>query len=195
MALLPKTRDALEFARRQHAGQLRNSDGQPFIEHPIEVSRMLYRLGAPDHVVAAGLLHDVLEKTAVGATELRRRFGPRVARLVRAVSEDDRIRGYVARKAALRQQVAAAGPEALALFAADKISKIRELRRAVETAEASHRELDLSLVRPRRLLHFRRCLGLLEDRAGESPLLTELRSELAGLRRDLRAHTELSAAA
>lgn len=46
-----------------------------------------------------------------------------------AVSDDDRITGYAKRKAALRQQVAGGGEEALTLFAADKLSKLRELRR------------------------------------------------------------------
>jgi hypothetical protein len=51
---------------------------------------------------------------------------------VLAVSDDDRIMGYRERKAALRRQVADAGEDALALFAADKVSKLRERRR--ETA-------------------------------------------------------------
>jgi hypothetical protein len=192
---LPKTRAALEFAERQHAGQLRTSDRAPFIEHPIEVSRLLYRAGAPDHVIAAGLLHDILEKTEVTAAQLRSLFGLRVSRLVAAVSEDERIPGYVHRKAALRQQVAAAGPEALLIFAADKISKVGELRAAIWTAARRHQPLDASLVRPRRLIHFRRCVGMLEERSGDSPLVPRLRTELAGLNRDLRGLAELSAAA
>jgi (p)ppGpp synthase/HD superfamily hydrolase len=91
-------------------------------------------------VVAAGVLHDVLEKTAVTTRELDARFGAAVAGLVRAVTEDKRIEGYEARKGALRQQVAAAGPEALMLFAADKVSKVRELRSALRTA--SRRDFD-----------------------------------------------------
>jgi hypothetical protein len=115
--------------------------------------------------------------------------------LVAAVSEDDRIAGYVDRKAALRQQVAMAGPEALMLFAADKVSKIGELRAAIWTA-AQHREaVDTSLVRPRRLVHFRRCVGLLEERYGQSPLVHRLRADLAGLNADLRSLVETSAAA
>ena len=61
--------------------------------------------------------------------ELQKRFGVRVAKIVLAVSEDKSIDGYQTRKAALRQQVAGAGPEALTVFAADEISKARELRR------------------------------------------------------------------
>jgi (p)ppGpp synthase/HD superfamily hydrolase len=88
----------------------------------LEVGWLLYRAGAPDQVVAAGVLHDVLEKTAVSVAELRTSFGSPVANLVSAVSEDERIAGYGRRKTALRQQAAAAGPEALTIFTADKVS-------------------------------------------------------------------------
>jgi hypothetical protein len=64
--------------------------------------------------------------------DLRQRFGRRITELVLAVSDDERITGYAKRKAALRQQVARAGDEALTLFAADKLSKLRELRRETD---------------------------------------------------------------
>lgn len=73
---LPKTRAALVFAERRHDGQRRKFDGAPFIEHPIEVASLLYHAGAPDRVIAAGMLHDTLEKTDTGIDELQRRFGP-----------------------------------------------------------------------------------------------------------------------
>src|SRR5437763_1451483 len=108
----PETEAAIAFAERKHAGQRRKMDSAPFIEHPLEVATLLYDAGAPDHVVAAGVLHDVVEKTDTGAVELHEQFGPRVTRLVLAVSEDSRINGYKSRKAALRDQAVAAGPEA-----------------------------------------------------------------------------------
>ena len=164
VARLPETRAALAYAEDRHAGQRRKTDGAPFIEHPLEVAWLLYRAGAPDHVIAAGVLHDTIEKAGASVGELRERFGPRTARLVVAVSEDPEISGYVRRKAALREQVAAAGPEALMVFAADKISKVREI--------ASSRS-----VARRRLTHYRRCLELLERLLSDSPLVTQLRAE------------------
>ena len=44
-ARLPKTRAALEYAEKQHAGQRRTTDGAPFIEHLLEVGWLLYRAG------------------------------------------------------------------------------------------------------------------------------------------------------
>jgi (p)ppGpp synthase/HD superfamily hydrolase len=60
---LPLTRCALDFAEARHAGQRRVTDGAPFLMHPVEVASLLEREGCPDHVVAAAVLHDVLEDT------------------------------------------------------------------------------------------------------------------------------------
>ena len=120
-----------QYAERMHAGQQR-LDGAPFILHPREVTTLLYYAGAPDHVIAAGAMQDLLEKTDATASDLQQRFGQRITELVLAVTDDDRIVGYAKRKAALRQQVAGAGEEALTLFAADKLSKLRELRRETD---------------------------------------------------------------
>jgi (p)ppGpp synthase/HD superfamily hydrolase len=189
---LPKTRAALSYAEHQHTGQERKLDGDAFILHPLEVGWLLYYAGAPDHVIAAGVLHDTLEKTSATPAELRRRFGAQIANLVGAVSEDKRIPDYHARKAALRRQVAGAGPEALMVFAADKISKARELQRLAEHAPLRPR---VPLARERRMLHYRDCLELLEQLLSDSPLVALLRAELARVEHLDRRRPALRAAA
>jgi hypothetical protein len=177
---LPTAHAATDYARRRHAGQSR-SDGTPFILHPLEVAHLLAGIGSPDHLVAAGALHDVLEKTDASTSELRERFGERVTALVVAVSDDDRIDGYGRRKAALRRRVAGAGEEALTLFAADKLSKLRELRRDTGANQEQRRGPDgHRQLRARRLRHYQRSLALLEERLPDSPLVGELRDELDG---------------
>jgi (p)ppGpp synthase/HD superfamily hydrolase len=178
MRFLPITREAFEYAERMHSGQSR-PDGSPFILHPLEVASLLRDAGAPDHLVAAGVLHDLIEKTDVTDSDLEARFGPAIASLVVSVSDDDRIHGYATRKATLRRQVAGAGDEALTLFAADKLSKMRELRReaSAESNGAGARER-IREPRARRLRHYQRSLAPLEERLPRSPLVAELREEL-----------------
>ena len=135
---------------------------------------LLYDAGAPDHVIAAGVLHDISEKTDADAAHLRARFGSWIATLVLAVSENERVVGYAQRKAALREQVARAGHEALMVFAADKISKVRELN--LENAHKRRRTARDS--RSRKLAHYRQCLRLLEEHLTDSPLVTQLRTQL-----------------
>jgi HD domain len=181
VALLPQTRAALAYAERQHAGQRRSADGAPFIEHPLEVATLLYYAGASDHVIAAGVLHDTIEKTCANAADLRARFGPAVATLVLAVSEDPRITLYPARKAALREQVATAGHDALMVFAADKISKVRELRLEPAASTQPQSTPGPSPSRQRKLTQYKRCLELLEDLLTDSPLVKQLRLELESI--------------
>jgi (p)ppGpp synthase/HD superfamily hydrolase len=172
---------ASAYAATMHAGQCRG-DGTPFILHPREVASLLRDAGAPDHLVAAGALHDLIEKTDATADDVRSRFGPRITNLVLAVTDDERITRYGARKAALRAQVAREGEEALLLFAADKVSKVRELRREASGAPGAARQL-----RVRRLNHYRRSLAVLEERLPGNPLVVALHDELGALMRDRAA--------
>ena len=63
---------ALETARRAHAGQVRRgSNGRPFIDHPVAVAERLAEQRQRDEVLAAGLLHDVVEKSETEIEEVR----------------------------------------------------------------------------------------------------------------------------
>jgi (p)ppGpp synthase/HD superfamily hydrolase len=191
LAGLPHTKAAVAYAERMHAGQ-RRADGGPFFTHPLEVGSLLYYAGAPDHLIAAGILHDLLEKTEVSPSDLMMRFGSRITRLVLAVSEDDRITEHAKRKAALRQQVAGSGDDALALFAADKLSKVRELRREAELDDDSAAARGAARPpRARRLRHYQLSLALLEERLPGLPLVADLRDELRAL---LGGHRTLASA-
>ena len=74
---------------------------------------------------------------------------------------------------------------ALTLFAADKLSKLRELRREAAVDPAASRSPGRAReLRARRLRHYQRSLALLEERLAESPLVTALRDELGSLQRE-----------
>jgi (p)ppGpp synthase/HD superfamily hydrolase len=187
VARSPEAGAAIAYGERQHAGQRRSFVPGPFIEHPLEVALLLYDAGANDQVIAAGVLHDAVEKGGSDAADLRARFGARVALLVLAVTEDETIPRYAQRKAALRRQVEAAGPDAQLIFAADKVSRVRELRLALARCSRRGEHPAALLLRPRRLLHYRRCLAMLEERLGGSAVVDQLRAELARLEAVLAA--------
>jgi hypothetical protein len=90
---------------------------------------LLRNRGFDDEVVAAGLLHDLVEDTDATADDVRERFGDRVAQLVASLSDDPSIAAYEERKAALREQVADAGPDAQAIFAPTRCQGARAARR------------------------------------------------------------------
>ncbi|WP_298614000.1 bifunctional (p)ppGpp synthetase/guanosine-3',5'-bis(diphosphate) 3'-pyrophosphohydrolase [uncultured Thermosynechococcus sp.] len=77
---------AFQFAYDLHKGQQRAS-GEPYIAHPVAVASILRDLGGGPALLAAGLLHDVIEDTAVTAEELEANFGAEVRRLVEGVTK------------------------------------------------------------------------------------------------------------
>lgn len=78
------------LAEQMHEGQTRKS-GEPYVMHPVEVSKILAALEADGATVAAGLLHDVLEDCHIEAEELQKQFGPEVTRLVEGVTKLGKI--------------------------------------------------------------------------------------------------------
>jgi (p)ppGpp synthase/HD superfamily hydrolase len=171
----PLTRDALAFAHRRHAGQTRDLDDLPFVTHPVEVACLLHEAGYSDEVVAAGVLHDVLEDTDAERHELEARFGPQVADLVEAVTDDPAIEDRAERRAALRLKVSRAGERAAAVFAADKVSKARELRLRVSRGRFERAD-------DGRIAHYEASLEMLADVIPEHRLVDQLRLELDAVR-------------
>jgi len=79
-------RRAADWAERAHAGQMRAS-GEPYINHSVAVARVLTDLGLDHEVLAAAILHDVVEDSAIGLDDLKAEFGPRIAALVDGVTK------------------------------------------------------------------------------------------------------------
>lgn len=77
---------AYAVAEHGHKGQARAS-GEPYIIHPVQVATFLAGLGFDAATVAAALLHDVLEDTAVTRSQLASDFGEEVAFLVDGVTK------------------------------------------------------------------------------------------------------------
>lgn len=171
---LPLTRKAVRFAEEHHEGQRRQADGASFMVHPLEVASLLDRSGYPDHVVAAAVLHDVLEDTDADRSELDARFGADVGELVALVSDDPSIPDEEMRKDDVRERIRRADGEASVVYVADKISKVREVRLQM-THDADPAGIDA------RLLRYRKSLEMLEEQIPGSRLAELLRFELEAI--------------
>jgi (p)ppGpp synthase/HD superfamily hydrolase len=188
----PLLRDALAMARRAHSGQVRTgSGGLAYIEHPIAVAEELMRLECSDEVVAAALLHDVVEDSEASVADVRDLAGERVAELVGTLSDDPSIEDRVERKREHRERVACADSEALAIYAADKLTNIRMLCDAWEQeGERAAEELRAPL--EEKIGSWRSDLEMLREQARPGSAAAELSDRLEEqLRRldDCRATT------
>jgi (p)ppGpp synthase/HD superfamily hydrolase len=161
----PLLEGAFRFARSAHHGP-RSAD-ETHIAHPVAVAQLLHREGFAAPVVAAALLHDVVEDTHTDVAEIKGRFGPEVAQLVEAMTENPEIPSYAERKGEHRQRVAR-DRRVAAIYAADKVANTRGIR---DEAAAPAEKVE----------HYRRTLQELCRQHPDLPFLDELRFELERL--------------
>jgi hypothetical protein len=146
----PLVRNALEQARSDHAGQVRNGSG--------------------------GTAY--VEDSDTSLDELREKFGGEVGGLVGAMTDDESIEDYRERKAEHRERMAAAPVEAMAIYGADKLTNSKTLRAAYgEEGDAVREEFKVPL--ELKLEIWEKDLELLREKAPELPFLDELEEELS----------------
>lgn len=161
----PLLASAYELARSAHHGPAREGDTD--IDHPVAVAEVLHRNDFDEDVVAASLLHDVVEDTALDVDDVRERFGPDIGRLVAEMTEDEGIVPYSDRKAEHRERVGR-DRRAAAIYAADKLASTRRLDSPRQVPDE-------------RLQHYVETLRMLCKQHPDLPFLGELSDELARL--------------
>ncbi len=117
---------AARIATEAHKKQVRKSDGSPYIVHPFMCAMLLQKHGFSDTVIAAALVHDVLEDTVVSEETLHEAVGDEVVAIVHTVSEDKALR-WEERKQAYADSVAAGGEASLAVSCADKTHNLHSM--------------------------------------------------------------------
>ena len=75
------------YAIKAHAGTERRGKGFPYIIHPMEAAEIVATMTADQELLAAAVLHDVVEDTDITVEELRAEFGDRIADLVASESD------------------------------------------------------------------------------------------------------------
>lgn len=119
------------FATAAHGavGQKRKYTGQPYIVHPLAVSRIVASVVADPEIIAAALLHDVVEDTSVTLEDISSEFGSRVASLVESLTDISRPEdgNRETRKSIDRNHIVNASPEAKTVKLADLIDNTRTI--------------------------------------------------------------------
>lgn len=120
---------ALSFASEKHREQRRkDQEGSPYINHPIEVARLLHEVGgiADSATLAAALLHDTVEDTDTTRDCLLDLFGEEVAALVMECTDDKTLAKEI-RKQNQIEHAPKISPKAKLIKLADKISNVRDM--------------------------------------------------------------------
>lgn len=118
---------ALQTAAKAHEGQYRKGSNIPYITHPVAVGMILLEAGYGAEMVAAGILHDTVEDTALSLKDIESLFGPEVAGMVAGASEPDKSLSWEERKEHTIQFLKTASKEIRVVVCADKLHNIRTI--------------------------------------------------------------------
>lgn len=125
---------AIRFATQAHEGVVRKGTDLPYIVHPLEAMTIVATITSDQELMAAALLHDVVEDAGISVDDIRREFGQRVADIVEAET-DKEIPGlshkgsWQQRKQAAIERLAVASRDAQIVALGDKLSNIRGMAR------------------------------------------------------------------
>lgn len=120
---------ALQFASLKHKDQRRKGDdAAPYINHPIDVTEMLVRVGQVTDVVVlqSALLHDTVEDTQTTAQEIEDLFGADVRSVVLEVTDDKSLPKDVRKRLQIEHSPHLSRRAQLVKLA-DKISNVKSI--------------------------------------------------------------------
>ena len=82
--------EAIAFAVMAHDGMRRKKSDAPYILHPMEAAVIVGTMSEDQNLIAAAVLHDVVEDADITLEEVEAKFGKRVRELVESETEDKR---------------------------------------------------------------------------------------------------------
>ena len=143
---------AYEAAEKAHEGQFRRS-GEAFISHPVAVATVLAGLGMDDITLAAALLHDSVEDTAISVEEIEADFGPVVAQIVDGVTKLERVSfdsRAAAQAATMRKMLVAMAkdPRVLLIKLGDRLHNMRTVGAMPEASQKRTAQETLDVYAP-----------------------------------------------
>ena len=179
--------EAFRWADRWHKGQRRKGTAIPYIAHPMSVAALVLEHGGTQAQAVAALLHDVMEDCGVPERDIRKRFGPEVAVLVRECSDavSKPKPPWEARKRAYIAHLAGARPQTLLISASDKLHNASAINRDLES-DGPKVWKRFSAPPARIVWYYQALLKVYKRRAGElSPEFRVLLRDLEAQVRDL----------
>lgn len=132
---LPLFEKAVVFATIAHSGMTRKGGHIPYLAHPMEAAAIVAEMTDDEELIAAAVLHDVVEDTEVTLQEIRKYFGDRIAYYVDGETEDKRrdlppeSTWMVRKQETIAFLSGQADRNARMLALADKLSNMRSIER------------------------------------------------------------------
>jgi (p)ppGpp synthase/HD superfamily hydrolase len=144
IALSEKFDRALLYATHVHGGQRRKGTSVPYVAHLLAVAATVLEYGGSEDDAIAALLHDAVEDQGGEArlSDIRNRFGDRVADIVRSCSDSfvntsagERKESSEIRKQRYREHLKTADAATLLVSLSDKVHNARSVLRDLRKPE------------------------------------------------------------
>lgn len=119
---------AVHFAVDAHSGTERRGKNIPYIIHPLEAAAIAATLTDDQELLAASVLHDVVEDTSATIGQIRAEFGDRIADLV-ATESNPREGTWKEHRIGAIARISAASRNAKIVAMGDKLSNLRAIAR------------------------------------------------------------------
>jgi len=127
----PRLQRAFRYAATKHEGQTRKATAVPYLSHLMAVASLVLEAGGDEDMAIAALLHDVVEDCGgmPRLREIRRQFGPRVARIVEGCTDTfvEPKPEWVERKKGYLEEVKHANDQTRLVSASDKLHNVRTI--------------------------------------------------------------------
>ena len=126
----PLINKAKMLAGKAHEGQFRKYSGMPYIVHPIEVATIVQTVEHSDEMIAAALLHDVVEDTEYSFDDIAKEASLEVADLVKGLTDVSKPEdgNRKVRKAIDKDHLAEQNAEVQTIKLADVISNSQDIK-------------------------------------------------------------------
>ena len=127
--------EAIVFATKAHDGMRRRKGDAPYVLHPMEAAVIVGSMSDDQNLIAAAVLHDVVEDAGITIDEIEQHFGKRVRQLVECETENKREdlppedTWKIRKEESLRVLKNAQDPAVLMVWLGDKLANMRAIYR------------------------------------------------------------------
>ena len=183
---------ALSFATKVHAGQVRKGKTTPYILHVLAVGLILARVTTDEDIIIAGILHDTIEDCepsgSVTQQTLTEMFNQKVAAIVSDVTEPSQGRTgqskkttWLERKMTALAHIKDMDQDSILVKSADVLQNITELNQDVQ-ADGDNTWNRFNASKEDIRTRYDRLIPEIERAWGENPLLADLKAQHALLK-------------
>ena len=173
--------EAIKFAVSAHDGMRRKKSGVPYILHPVEAAVIVGSMTDDQNVIAAAVLHDVVEDTDITLEEIEAKFGKRIKELVSSETENKRENLPPSETWRIRKEESLADLEStddlgvLMLWIGDKLSNMRAIYREWKT-EGDALWQNFNQKDPAEHAWYYRTIAKLTERLSDTPAWVEYKT-------------------